>query len=194
MRESDALDTARLKLRRFDGSETDWLLELDNDPEVMAHINGGIRTPRAFVEEHSLPYFCRRDWPIAGTGFWKLLDAASGEALGWCCLRSSASGACVAHLGYRLQRRAWGRGLATEASSALLDLGFEALGLERVLADTYEYNHASRRVLEKLGFTLAREFQADLDEQQTAFFEGSEVFAGIDLEFELTREAWSASN
>lgn len=82
-----AIETPRLLLLRFDGSEAVWLHALDNDPEVMRHINGGAETPRAFIEEHTLPHFSRTDWPIAGTGFWKVLERASCEPLGWCCLR-----------------------------------------------------------------------------------------------------------
>ncbi|MEE4300651.1 MAG: GNAT family N-acetyltransferase [Pseudomonadales bacterium] len=186
-----AIDTERLRLRPFDGSEAGWLHALDNDPAVMRWINGSAETPRAFIEEQVLPLFCRGDLPIAGTGFWKLLDRAAQEPLGWCCLRSGDHGDRAASLGYRLFPFTWGRGLASEASRALLELAFADLGLERVYADTYEENVASRRVLEKLGFALVREYRADLDTQQTAFFEGAEAFPGVDLEFELTREAWA---
>lgn len=185
-----AIGTARLRLLRFDGSEAPWLHALDSDPAVMRWINGGAETPRAFIEEQTLPLFCRDDWPIAGAGFWKVLDRDSLTPLGWCCLRSEAAAERVVSLGYRLFRRAWGRGLATEASRALLELAFEALAVERVQADTYEENLASRRVLEKLGFRLVRAYRADLDAQQTAFFEGTEAFPGVDLEFELTRGGW----
>lgn len=44
-----------------------------------------------------------------------------------------------------------GRGIATQALRLLLSGLFEA-GLHRFEAETYEFNHASRRVLSKLGF------------------------------------------
>ena len=53
---------------------------------------------------------------------------------------------------YRLARSAWGRGVATEAAGALVRHGLGALGLPRLVAVTYPDNHASQRVLDKLGF------------------------------------------
>src|SRR5262249_60428748 len=56
-------------------------------------------------------------------------------------------------LAYRLIRRAWGHGIATEAAAALIDHAFNGLGLSRLVAVTYPENRASQRVLDKLGFT-----------------------------------------
>ncbi|HUS27685.1 MAG TPA: GNAT family protein [Kofleriaceae bacterium] len=56
-----------------------------------------------------------------------------------------------AELGYWLGMDAWGQGYATEASDALIDLGFGQLGLQRIYAQVLDGNDASCRVLEKLG-------------------------------------------
>ena len=53
-----------------------------------------------------------------------------------------------------------GKGVATEAARALLGLGFETMGLHRILMRIGVGNHPSRRVAEKLGFSyegIARE-------------------------------------
>lgn len=55
-------------------------------------------------------------------------------------------------LGYWFAPEAWGRGYATEAARAVLDMARHALGLREVLAHRYHDNPASGRVLEKLGF------------------------------------------
>jgi RimJ/RimL family protein N-acetyltransferase len=47
----------------------------------------------------------------------------------------------------------WGRGIATEAAQALVDFAFTTLGFERLQARARVSNPASRRVLEKCGFT-----------------------------------------
>ena len=54
-------------------------------------------------------------------------------------------------LGYWIARRHWGRGIATEASRALLDIA-RTLRLPRLQASHFLDNPASGRVLEKLGF------------------------------------------
>ena len=51
----------------------------------------------------------------------------------------------------RLVRSAWGKGYATEGVRALIEAAFDALGIDRVRAETMTVNQASRRVLEKAG-------------------------------------------
>jgi len=58
-----------------------------------------------------------------------------------------------ADLGYGMRRDRWGRGVATAAATLLVDFGFRELGLHRVFAYHDPANHASRRVMEKLGMT-----------------------------------------
>ena len=52
---------------------------------------------------------------------------------------------------YILRRDRWGRGYATEALRAVLEIGHEQLGMERIVALAYPENDASRRVMEKAG-------------------------------------------
>jgi ribosomal-protein-alanine N-acetyltransferase len=56
-----------------------------------------------------------------------------------------------AELGYWIAVDCWNRGYATEASQAILDLGFDSLGLHRIEARHLVRNPASGRVMEKLG-------------------------------------------
>lgn len=55
-------------------------------------------------------------------------------------------------VGYIFDPRAAGRGYATEAVRALLALGFDGLGLHRIVARMDERNTSSARVAERLGF------------------------------------------
>ena len=43
------LETPRLRLRRFTAVDAEHLFALDNDPEVMRYLNGGVPTPRSVV-------------------------------------------------------------------------------------------------------------------------------------------------
>jgi [ribosomal protein S5]-alanine N-acetyltransferase len=56
-----------------------------------------------------------------------------------------------AELGYWIGVPFWGRGIATEASRALLELGFDRMGLHRIQATYITRNPASGRVMQKLG-------------------------------------------
>lgn len=56
-----------------------------------------------------------------------------------------------ADIGYILSRPAWGRGIATEAARAVIEMGFKQLYLHRITAGCSPENKASARVLEKVG-------------------------------------------
>jgi RimJ/RimL family protein N-acetyltransferase len=189
------LETERLILRRFTTDDLDNLVELDSDPEVMRYITGGPPTPRELIELDFLPawlaYYERGD----RYGFWATIEKSTGDFLGWFHFRPphDSSDPDVAELGYRLNRAAWGKGYATEGSRALIDKGFRELGVRRVVASTYQDNHASRRVMEKCGLTFARSFRISLEELQemNGFDTGLEdIFDGDDVEYALDRDEW----
>ncbi len=85
-----------------------------------------------------------------GTGSLALMidDAADDRFLGVIDIEVGAHGAVI---GYVLCRHAWGRGVATEAARRVVRLAFEHFGLWRAWATCALQNHASRRVLEKVG-------------------------------------------
>ena len=64
----------------------------------------------------------------------------------------------VADLGYRILRRYWRQGLATEASLALLRHAFTTVGVRRVIAQTMAVNAASRGVMEAVGMAYVRTY------------------------------------
>ena len=74
---------------------------------------------------------------------------ANPRLLGSCGLGRRPSGAV--EMGYWVARPFWGRGVATEASRALLEIA-RTLRLPRLQASHFLDNPASGRVLEKLGF------------------------------------------
>lgn len=56
-----------------------------------------------------------------------------------------------AEIGYWVGVPFWGRGYATEAGKAIVEFGFETLGLHRIYASHLAGNEASGRVQEKIG-------------------------------------------
>jgi RimJ/RimL family protein N-acetyltransferase len=75
--------------------------------------------------------------------------AAAPELVGACGLGRRPSGAV--EMGYWIAAPAWGRGLATEACGALINIA-RTLGLASLEGSHFIDNPASARVLEKLGF------------------------------------------
>jgi RimJ/RimL family protein N-acetyltransferase len=62
---------------------------------------------------------------------------------------------------WRLARRCWGKGYATEAARAAIDDGFSRLGFAEIVAFTVPANHASQRVMMRLG--MGRDPAEDFD-------------------------------
>jgi RimJ/RimL family protein N-acetyltransferase len=100
-------------------------------------------------------------WREHEFGWRSLLDKASGEWFGFAGLNHRAPGATEmapdeVEIGWWLVRRAWGRGIATEAASQVRDEGFARVGLDRIIARLQIENVASARVAEKLGMAPER--------------------------------------
>jgi RimJ/RimL family protein N-acetyltransferase len=74
---------------------------------------------------------------------------AAPQLIGACGLGRRPSGAV--EMGYWIARPFWGRGYATEACGALIDIA-RTLGLDSLEASHFIDNPASARVLDKLGF------------------------------------------
>ena len=188
------LETERLILRRFTEDDVENLVELDSDPEVMRYLNGGIATPREVVEQQILQRFLSYYERYDGFGVWAAIERSSGAFIGWFSFRPhDESRPDEAEVGYRLRRSAWGRGYATEGAQALIRKGFTELGVQRVTANTYEHNSASRRVMEKVGMTLVRRYRPTLDELTTEtsnHLSADSVWDGDEVEYALTKAEW----
>jgi RimJ/RimL family protein N-acetyltransferase len=187
------LATERLRLRRPRPDDIDALVKLDDDPEVMRWLSGGQATPRSVIEDVVLPGLLATDPLRPWLGAWVIEDP-DGAFLGWVTLRPmDAAVPTCASLGYRLRRAAWGKGIATEASHAVLRRAFAEGDLERVEASAYEDNRASRRVLEKLGLRMHARYRLTLDDlARTDTFDGgaASVWDGDDLVYRLDRADW----
>lgn len=115
-----------------------------------------------------------------------------GEFIGWFHLRPlPGSPLDEPELGYRLRREAWDKGYGTEGSRALIQKGFVDLGVQRVVASTYQDNLASRRVMEKSGMSLVRTYRLSPEEQLQQFgITAPELFDGDDVEYAISKVKW----
>ncbi|HEX8982432.1 MAG TPA: GNAT family N-acetyltransferase [Ktedonobacterales bacterium] len=188
------LETERLRLRRFTYDDIDALVALDSDPEVMRFLNGGVPTPRALIESEILPRFLRSYTHGDGFGVFAAIEKATGKFLGWFGFRPRKGAAAgEIELGYRLQRVAWGKGYATEGARALIRRGFTDLGVQRVMATTYQDNLPSRRVMERAGLRFVRAYRMapeELAAEATSFVSADDLWDGDDVEYALTRSDW----
>lgn len=168
----DELQTARLSMRPVVLADTDLLVELDSDPEVMRFLTGRASS-RAEVQRLILePAGCR----------WVAHHTETGEFVGWFGLVPGAAG--TYDVGYRLRRRWWGHGLATEGTRAIIDAAFSSLDAHRVTAQTMAVNQRSRRVMERCGMRHVRTFHVEWEDPLPGTEEG-------EVEYELTSKDWA---
>lgn len=171
-------------LRRLVPGHLDDFAALDADPEVMRYLTGGTPSTRDEVERYFVGLLSDRRRP-PGHGVFAAEDKVTGGFLGWFALGATGGRPENPELGYRLVRSVWGRGLATEGATALVDVGFARLGAERMHAETMAVNRASRRVLEKAGLRYVRTFHLEWDDPIPGTEHG-------EVEYALTRAQWAA--
>ena len=94
-----------------------------------------------------------------------------------------------ADLGYRLLRRHWRRGYASEGARELIRYGFDEVGLNRIFAQAMADNAASRATMHAVGLTFARAFTSG--EPYADAIPGAEHG---EVEYELTRARWLADH
>jgi RimJ/RimL family protein N-acetyltransferase len=152
------LTTQRLQLRHFTLADIDHVVALDSDPEVMRFISYGAPTPRDVIEQRVLPSWIKYYERDERIGFWAAELLSTGEFIGWFHLRPDRFVPEEQELGYRLRRDAWGKGLATEGSLALIADGFSASKFSKITARTLLGNLGSQRVMQKCGLTLEENF------------------------------------
>ena len=195
------LRTDRLLLVPLGDRHLELEFQLDSDPEVLRYLSGRARTRDEVVSSHAQ----RMDLggKVDGLGYWVAFASDGGvrgstpppseddgEFIGLMMLPPAhgpdqPDDPTVADLGYRLVRRYWRQGLASEASRALLRHAFDSVGQSRVIAQTMATNVGSRGVMEKVRMRYVR----------TYFPHWDDPLPGADLgevEYEMTRELWEA--
>lgn len=147
--EQPTLQTRRLVLRPYCSTDIPDLVRLAGAREVAATT---LRIPHPYREEDAVEFVasCRADADL-GLGLRLAITLRDGDAFcGGIGLRMRPAHH-RAELGYWLGVPYWRCGYATEAAEAVVRYGFETLGLHRIYASYVSANHASGRVLQKIG-------------------------------------------
>ena len=139
--------TERLDARQVGAEDLEFLDVIFQDERVTDTLGG----PRDGDRVRDDIVRCLTHWETHGFGLWILRDRASENPVGWVMLQVTDTGGAGVEVGWTIAADWWGEGLATEAGTEALRIGFEAVGLDEIVSFTLVHNHASRRVMEKLG-------------------------------------------
>jgi [ribosomal protein S5]-alanine N-acetyltransferase len=153
-------ETGRTILREITMEDVDPFFEMDSDPEVHRYLGTQPVTSRDQIVE-TINYV-RRQYIDNGIGRWAIVDKSTNLFIGWTGLKlvkdQINNQTNYYDLGYRLIRRYWGLGYATETALASLSYGFDKLNLNEIIATVNCENTASNHVASKIGFTLYETF------------------------------------
>ncbi|WP_375058243.1 GNAT family N-acetyltransferase [Zobellella sp. DQSA1] len=145
------VETKRLILRPLAISDSESLLAIFSDPEVMQYWN---TAPWATIQDAfdfvngSNDSMRNRESITLGVYL-----KSSDELAGKCMLFNYDRESKRAEIGFGLSRLCWGKGYINEAGEALIQYGFNVLGLRRIEAEIDPDNLSSAKALEKLGFS-----------------------------------------
>jgi RimJ/RimL family protein N-acetyltransferase len=150
MRAPERIETARLELRRPTSADAEAIFQsYAADPEVTRYV--GFPRHERVDDTRAFLGFSDAQWSAWPAGPYLLRLRDTGELVGSSGLMFETP--ARAATGYVLARQFWGRGYATEALGAMVDVA-RACGVRRVQAICHHAHRASARVLEKGGFTL----------------------------------------
>jgi RimJ/RimL family protein N-acetyltransferase len=154
--------TERLLIRPMEAGDEDGFHPIWSHPLVLEMIGYDGPWPRRATRDRLAQKIAHQE--RHGFAAWALCELATGRLVGECGLQHLEGGPQI-EIGWRVDPALHGRGYASEAAARVLEVGFDVLGLERIVAVIDPVNAPSRRVAEKLGMTVTgrgRHYGADL--------------------------------
>ncbi len=174
----EILTTENLVLRAPNKDDVQDIAVLANNRKISSMLES---MPYPYFDKHAEAFIDNVSRPDAGEVVFAMTHADTGELMGICGLHLVKRRFEMPHLGYWLGEEFWGKGYATEAARALVDLFFKAGTEDTLLISVLEANVASRRVIEKCGGNFWK--------QEKHFSDVFKKEQAVD-HFRITRESW----
>ncbi|MFN5418136.1 MAG: GNAT family N-acetyltransferase [Flavobacteriia bacterium] len=155
--------TPRFILREILPTDLEAMFELDSEPDVHKYLGN---TPVKSIEEsEKIIQMVRQQYVDNGIGRWAIEDKETKEFVGWVglkLLKYEVNKLTNIHdIGYRLIKKHWGKGIASETAAVALKYAFENLQLNEIYASAHVENQASNKILTKIGLKLIDTFLYD---------------------------------
>ncbi len=146
------LQSKRLNFYKLSQNTFEELCQMELDPEVMKYYTSRPTGKREYAVNSFNRYMEYMDLhPKLGAFMAFTKDSEEFVGLGVLMHLALDPNENRYEVGYRLPTKNWGKGFATEIANALLNYGFETLGLTEIYGTTNPENSISERVLTKCG-------------------------------------------
>ena len=149
---SPKIETERLILRRMKVSDARDMYDYARRAEVTKYLlwapHESLEYTRSYLKQVER---CYRQGTFHDFG---VVLKENNRLIGTCGFARIDEANSTAEAGYVLNPDHWGKGIATEALSAVIALGFEKRGFNRIESRYMVDNQTSRRVMEKSGMTF----------------------------------------
>ncbi len=157
MVERYVITSDRLGLRMWHSEDIRPFIEMNRDPEVMRYFPNvltGVESENFFerIKKHFLEY---------GYRLYAVDEIIKQNFLGfigfqWASFKSEFT-PCI-EIGWRILRKYWNKGYATEGAGACINYGFKVLRFDEIFSFTAEVNIRSIRVMQKIGLKYRKDF------------------------------------
>jgi RimJ/RimL family protein N-acetyltransferase len=156
----ERIETERLILREFEIGDAEAVLEFGSHPEVCRYTCDADSMTTLEDARKVITGTWLNDYEKYGYGRLAVVDKASQKVFGFCGMKYLED-LQETDIGYRFLPEFWGRGIATEATQAVLQYGRSNIGLTNIIGLVVHENIASQRVLVKLGFQHTEDISLD---------------------------------
>ncbi len=156
------IETKRLLIRDLEKFDAKGIFDLDSDPEVHKYL--GKKPIKTIREAEEIINFIRSQYRDNGIGRWAVIDKKTNDFIGWTGLKYEQQlrdNISYYDLGYRLRKKYWGNGIATETAIESLKYGFNELDVNEICAAADLGNIASNKVLRKIGLRFIETIDVD---------------------------------
>jgi RimJ/RimL family protein N-acetyltransferase len=142
------MNNPNISIRHLTIEDKYRLASLGNNPKVSINLTDSFPSPYTLADAEIFIERANAQYPIT-----TFAVEYNGEYVGNISLtRGLDIYRKSALIGYFIGEPYWNKGITTEAVTLVVDFGFKHLDIERIHTGVFEYNMASRRVLEKCGF------------------------------------------
>ncbi|KZN33105.1 hypothetical protein N480_24595 [Pseudoalteromonas luteoviolacea S2607] len=150
--------SSRLTYRLLTPLDRDLLFALDQDPEVMRYINGGMPNTLDDIDNVFIPRLRRFTNEQQGWGLWGCFLKPQNKFIGWVLVRpmdffTDQRADNNLEIGWRFMQSHWGQGFASEAALAVSNSLMQHQVCDTLTAIALPDNAGSIKIMEKLGLT-----------------------------------------